>query len=259
MLLNLAGNAVKFTAGGSVALSAAVTGAAAENIELEFRVRDTGIGMSAEQISRLFEVFSQADSSTARQYGGTGLGLAISKKLVQGMGGRIWVESEPGAGSVFGFTAEFGRVLGEAAAAPSAVQCGGGTTAALAGVHVLVAEDNEFNQQVIADILGQAGAIVSLAAGGQDALGQLSSGVRIDAVLMDVQMPDMDGYEATRVIRSMPGFCDLPVIAITANATDEDKARCLAAGMTDFLSKPIDPQSLYRTLQRCLPPSAPPN
>jgi CheY-like chemotaxis protein len=124
--------------------------------------------------------------------------------------------------------------------------------AGLKGAHILVVEDNEFNQQVIAELLEQAGVTVALAGTGQDALRQLGGEARFDAVLMDVQMPDMDGYEATRAIRAMPGSEQLVVIAITANATKEDRERCLAAGMTDFQPKPIDPQALYRTLSRWL-------
>ncbi|MFI4889466.1 MAG: ATP-binding protein [Steroidobacterales bacterium] len=254
VLLNLVGNAVKFTSSGAIDVQIRVAASDEESIELEFRVIDTGIGLTEGQISRLFQAFSQADSSTTRQYGGTGLGLAISKKLVHGMGGRIWVESHAGTGSMFAFTARFGRVPAappipeNVAPEPAVVD----VAQSLKGARVLVVEDNEFNQQLIAEVLEQVGVTVALAATGQDALRQLAGNARFDAVLMDVQMPDMDGYEATRAIRMMPELENLVVIAITANATNEDRTRCLEAGMTDFQPKPIDPPSLYRTLARWL-------
>jgi signal transduction histidine kinase/ActR/RegA family two-component response regulator len=260
ILLNLVGNSVKFTASGSVNINIAVTATDAQSVQLEFRIVDTGIGLSAEQIGRLFHAFTQADSSTTRQYGGTGLGLAICKKLVQAMGGRIWAEGRLGEGSTFAFTAKFGRLqatlaMPQTLAPPPLAPAGPAMVeimASLKGARVLVVEDNEFNQQVIAELLEQVGASAVLAGTGQDALRQLSGESRFDAVLMDVQMPDMDGYEATRAIRAMPGMEKLVVIAITANATPEDRARCLEAGMTDFQPKPIDPQALYRTLSRWL-------
>jgi signal transduction histidine kinase/ActR/RegA family two-component response regulator len=260
ILLNLVGNAVKFTSSGAINIAIAVTATDAKSVELEFRITDSGIGLSDEQIGRLFHAFTQADSSTTRQYGGTGLGLAICKRLVQAMGGRIWAEGRLGEGSLFAFTAKFGRLhtplampqtLPEPPMAPAGPAMAE-IVASLRDSRILVVEDNEFNQQVIAELLEQVGATVALAGTGQDALRQVSGDARFDAVLMDVQMPDMDGYEATRAIRAMPGMEKLVVIAITANATAEDRARCLEAGMTDFQPKPIDPQALYRTLSRHL-------
>jgi signal transduction histidine kinase/CheY-like chemotaxis protein len=260
ILLNLVSNSVKFTSSGSVDIKIAVVATGGQLVELEFRIVDTGIGLSDEQIGRLFHAFTQADSSTTRQYGGTGLGLAICKKLVQAMGGRIWAEGRLGEGSLFAFTAKFGRLhtalaMPQTLAEPPLAPAGPAMAdimASLKGARILVVEDNEFNQQVIAELLEQVGASAALAGTGQDALRQLSGDARFDAVLMDVQMPDMDGYEATRAIRAMPGHEQLIVIAITANATPEDRARCLEAGMTDFQPKPIDPQALYRTLSRWL-------
>jgi signal transduction histidine kinase/ActR/RegA family two-component response regulator len=256
VLLNLVGNAVKFTSRGAIGLHIRVISPSADrdSIELEFRVVDTGIGLAEGQIGRLFQAFSQADSSTTRQFGGTGLGLAISKKLVLEMGGRIWVESRSGEGSTFAFTSRFRRVaaLPAATAPPVEVPVIGDAPNPLAGARVLVVEDNEFNQEVIKELLLQVGVTVALAGTGQDALDQLAGDAAFDAVLMDVQMPDMDGYEATRAIRRIPALRDLVVIAITANATSEDRARCLEAGMTDFQPKPIDPEALYRTLAHWL-------
>ena len=260
ILLNLVGNSVKFTSTGSIHIRIAVTATDAQSVELEFRITDTGIGLTDEQIGRLFHAFTQADSSTTRQYGGTGLGLAICKRLVQAMGGRIWAEGRLGEGSLFAFTAKFGRpqspfampqTLPEPPMAPAGPAIAD-IMASLKGARFLVVEDNEFNQQVMVELLEHVGATVALAGTGQEALRQVAGESRFDAVLMDVQMPDMDGYEATRAIRAMPGMEKLVVVAITANATPEDRAQCLEAGMTDFQPKPIDPQALYRTLSRHL-------
>ena len=280
VLLNLAGNAVKFTERGSVSVEVVLHQPGAQPVQepvqqpvspvataarppakgevvLEFRVRDSGIGMSAAQIAGLFEPFSQADASSTRKYGGSGLGLAISKRLVALMGGRIWVQSEPGAGSCFYFTARFGR--GESSkvlvAGSNGLAEGAAIAAArarLAGARILVAEDNVFNQQVIEELLAQCGAVVALCGDGQEALEQLAK-ERFDMVLMDVQMPLIDGYEATRRIRATPALAGLRVIAMTANAMAADRERCLAAGMDDFQTKPIDAGRLYLTLAKWLP------
>ncbi len=266
VLLNLTSNAVKFTERGRVSVEVLlhepagqpVPAVAQDTVALEFRVHDSGIGMDEVQIRGLFEAFSQADTSSTRKYGGTGLGLAICKGLVGLMGGRIWVQSEPGVGSCFYFTARFG--IGEASRESSEI---GGTTAGavtaararLAGARILVAEDNEFNQQVIEELLEQCGAVVMLCGDGREALEQLAK-ERFDIVLMDVQMPVMDGLEATRRIRATPGLAGQRVIAMTANVTVEDRARCLEAGMDDFETKPIDPAHLYLTLAKWLPAGA---
>ena len=272
VLLNLTGNAVKFTQRGRISLEVVLhepagqsgqepmqqpEAPAEDTVALEFRVHDSGIGMDEVQIKRLFESFSQADTSHTRKYGGSGLGLAISKGLVELMGGRIWVQSEPGVGSCFYFTVRFGRddaprvsVENELAAAKVA-----GARARLAGVRILVAEDNEFNQQVIEELLERCGAVVRLCGNGQQAL-ELLDKERFGLVLMDVQMPVMDGFEATRRIRARPGLTGQVVIAMTANAMAGDRARCLEAGMDDFESKPIDPERLYLTLAKWLPAEA---
>ena len=256
VLLNLASNAVKFTAAGSVSLSVALTNANAQSVELEFSVRDTGIGLGAEQIGGLFQAFNQADASTARKYGGTGLGLAISKRLVELMGGRIWVESDPGQGSNFRFTVLLRR--GQKTAADPATRDGtlAAARARLKGTRILVVEDNLFNQQVATELLEDAGVTVVVANNGREALERLATQRRFDVVLMDVQMPEMDGYEATRKIRVTPELAGLHVLAMTANATREDQQRCLAAGMDDFLTKPIDPERLYIELAKWLPERA---
>jgi PAS domain S-box-containing protein len=399
VLTNLANNAVKFTERGAIEVAVEPVERTAERVELRFSVRDTGVGMSPDQVQRLFQPFTQADGSTTRKYGGTGLGLTISKRLVELMGGSIWATSEPGAGSTFHFTAWFGlaparrdetadlprelagarvivaddhagarealvEALGElslrveaVASAPEAIEAiraadrsdpyrvafldwkmpgmDGLTAAAaiagdetlarrpelvlvtafgheeirsqaeragadgflnkpfsrselrqllvdlaapgevprhgeagafadsyrLAGLRVLVAEDNDANRQILTELLESVGVTVRIAVNGREAVERVrdSAETPYDAVLMDVQMPDTDGYEATRQIRSEPRFASLPIIATTAHALVEERERCLAAGMNDHLTKPIDLDALYAALARwCRPGGASP-
>ncbi|MBC7951133.1 MAG: response regulator [Rhodospirillaceae bacterium] len=247
VLLNLAGNAVKFTEFGGVTLQiAAVDG------WLEFSVADTGIGLDETQRGRLFQSFSQADATISRRYGGTGLGLAISKRLVEGQDGIIGVESEPGHGSRFWF-----RLPLLAAQAPS-VTAFRAPVADLRPLTVLLAEDNAINQMVARGFLQRAGHHVIVANNGAEAVELVSAGGGFDLVLMDMQMPEMDGLEATRAIRAMAGrAATLPIIALTANAMQSDEERCRAAGMNDYVSKPIDPDRLYAAMARVLAGSAP--
>jgi two-component system sensor histidine kinase/response regulator len=253
VMLNLASNAVKFTLAGRVKMSVALKETNEQSIELEFRVTDTGIGLSPAQAKGLFDAFTQVDTSTTRKFGGTGLGLAISKRLVELMGGHIWIESEVGVGSSFCFTARFGHGEANQAVLSGVVpKLPDSVMARLKGTCILVAEDNEFNQDLIEELLGQCGVEVRLCGNGLEALEQLSK-KRFDIVLMDVQMPVMDGYEATRQIRATPELADLCVIAMTANAMVADRERCLEAGMNDFETKPIDADHLYQTLVKWLP------
>jgi len=389
VLINLANNAVKFTDTGEIVVSTEMVRQDEDGVTLKFSVSDTGIGMTPEQLSRLFEAFSQADTSTSRKYGGTGLGLTISKRLVEMMGGEIWVESEPGEGSTFSFTAGFGlqaereqrsfiptpdlrgmkvlvvddnptsrgilqeilesfsfevtlassgeEGLAEVEKAPddapfglvvmdwkmpgmdgietsrrikehpdltkipaivlvtaygreeimqqaervgldgflikpvtpsvlfdTIVQALSGeapkrvrttqqeareadSMRALKGARVLLVEDNEINQQVAREILEGMGLNVSVANDGKEAVNAVQEGT-YDVVLMDVQMPVMDGYEATRAIRSDPRLTGLPIIAMTAHAMAGDREKSIEAGMNDHVSKPIDPQALFRAL-----------
>jgi PAS domain S-box-containing protein len=254
VLLNLTSNAVKFTSVGSVGVLVALNETNDQSVELEFRVKDTGIGLSPEQAAGLFAVFTQVDTSTTRKFGGTGLGLAISKRLVELMGGRIWIESELGVGSSFCFTAQFSH--GEFSEVESATELPDKILMArLTGARILVAEDNEFNQELIAELLEQCGAVVTLCSNGSEALEELAKD-QFDVVLMDVQMPIMDGYQATRKIRETPALAGQCIIAMTANAMVKDRQRCLDAGMNDFETKPIDPTHLYHTLSKWLPESA---
>jgi two-component system sensor histidine kinase/response regulator len=391
ILTNLIGNAVKFTERGQISVALRRADAAGGKVQLHASVRDTGIGMTKAQSARLFQAFTQADGSTTRKYGGTGLGLTICKRLVELMGGEIRVDSEPGKGSVFAFTAWFGlgdestlarkvipdslsglralvvddnsaarQILAEllralhfevgavaggaealkalaaarsdhpfgivfldwkmpgmdgieaarriralpeaprlvmvtafghdevraaaesagieaflvkpvsqstladavlgmfAPAAGEAVRAAPEQVAAqpLAGARLLLAEDNEINQQIAVELLEAAGASVDVAGDGRIALEKLAGAAAYDAVLMDLQMPEMDGFEATARIRADARFAKLPIIAMTAHAMVEERERCLQAGMADHITKPIDPEAMFRTLARWVKPRA---
>ena len=255
VLLNLAGNAVKFTERGEVVLSMRKLAETEADVTLEFSVRDTGIGIAPEHHERLFESFSQADNSTSRRYGGTGLGLAICHRLVALMGGAISFDSRPGLGSVFRFTAVFGKGQAEPVTCPKppATPCSS-LNGRLTGLRALLVEDNEINQKVASQILRKAGAMVEIVGDGQAAVDRLAQeGERFDAVLMDVQTPIMDGYEATRLIRKQSRFAALPIIAMTANAMADDREKALQAGMNAHVAKPIDVDELIATLCALVP------
>ncbi len=252
VLQNLIGNALKFTSAGEVVVGVEKASEADSQVVCRFSVRDTGIGIPPEHLPRLFQSFSQADSSVTRRYGGTGLGLAICKRLVELMGGRIGVESEHGKGSRFWFEVPLARSAAQEGQDPSEPR----TQPALRqlqGARILLVEDNRLNQEVAVYFLRRVGVEADIASNGAEALECLERG-RYDAVLMDCQMPVMDGYEATRRIRAIPRFSQLPIIAMTANAREGDRQRSLRAGMNAHLSKPIDVDALYQTLGGCLPP-----
>jgi len=256
LLTNLLNNAVKFTDHGEVRLQGRVTERAGDKLHLHFAVHDTGIGMSDQQIDRLFSAFTQADSSTTRRYGGSGLGLAICKRLIDLMGGEIHAESSPGRGSTFSFTLwlGIGAAKDNRAMLPSHPQQRklAAPSADLAGMRILLAEDNEINQQIAVELLEGAGAAVTVASNGLNAVEiVLAAGERrFDVVLMDIQMPLMDGYQATARLRAEPHLRGLPIVAMTAHAMAEERQRCIAAGMDEHLAKPIDPDTLFRTLIR---------
>jgi signal transduction histidine kinase len=253
VLLNLMSNAVKFTLTGQVSIRVELAKRTPRRLRIRFAVRDTGIGMGASEMRGLFQPFSQCDESMARRFGGTGLGLAISKRLVELMGGHIAVESAPGQGSTFTFTARFGHDAADPRVLPAPSQV---ATPSVAGARVLVVEDNEINRIVASELLSAVGIVVSTADTGADALVRVRSGERFDLVFMDVQMPDMDGFEATRSLRALPSGKTLKIVAMTAHAMAGDRERCLAAGMDDYISKPVSPADLEACLWRWLAPAA---
>ena len=263
VLVNLTGNAVKFTHQGEVvvevaAADATTADATADEVLLRFTVRDTGIGMSPEQRTRLFEAFSQGDTSTTRRYGGSGLGLAICARLVAMLGGTISVSSEPGKGSVFAFTARCQPGLAGETGAADQSGAGVGQRITLAGARLLLVEDNAINQQVAREILIEAGAEPVVASDGTEALDLLRRDTAgFDGILMDIQMPGMDGYEVCRVVRTLPEHAGLPIIALTANAMAGDRETCLAAGMNDHIAKPLEVETLLAVLARWVRPRHP--
>ncbi len=248
VLANLCANAVKFTDRGVVKVSVRLGSAGRESVAIVFAVEDTGIGMTAAQVAELFQPFTQVDSSSTRRRTGTGLGLSISMRLARAMGGTIDVRSEPGRGSVFEFTIPC--VLVEAKRAPSAGIVDDRKTS-LAGARILVVEDDLVNQLVAKGVLEAAGALVTIASNGREALSRIRPGA-FDMVLMDVQMPDMDGIETTRRLRENPALADLPIIAMTASAMAGDRERLLEAGMNDYLAKPVRVAAVYATLNKWL-------
>ncbi|VXB90552.1 CHASE domain-containing protein [Massilia sp. 9I] len=256
VLLNFAGNAVKFSEQGRILLRACLEHAFGPELLVRFDVQDSGIGIAPDKLASLFTPFHQADPSATRRHGGTGLGLVISKQLAELMRGEVGVDSAPGRGSTFWFTARLGLDDGAGAGLGAAPAIGAGPMR-LDGCAVLLVEDNPFNQQVARELLEHAGAVVSVAGNGAEALDAMAQG-RFDCVLMDLQMPVMDGLEATRRIRQDPQLRDTLVIAMTANAGLEDRERCLQAGMDEFLTKPVVPELLAATIARCLGRSAAP-
>jgi signal transduction histidine kinase len=241
VLLNLIGNALKFTESGSVTASASAS-RSGESEMLRFEVADTGIGIPLEKQTQIFEAFSQVDGSITRRFGGTGLGLTICSRLVERMGGSIQVNSSPERGSTFSFTVRAeqreGLILPDPVKPPRATA---------APLRILVAEDNRVNQAVVSRMLERAGHTVAIAADGQQAVEMHSSG-SFDLILMDIHMPVLDGFEATARIREADRGTHTPVIALTANAMNGDRERCLRAGMDGYIAKPVSREVLLDTL-----------
>ncbi len=254
ILINYLGNAVKFTGQGSISISARIEAETADDLLIRFEITDTGAGLTLDQQARLFKVFEQGDNSTARKHGGAGLGLAINKRLAELMGGSVGVVSQPGQGSTFWVAVRLGR--GEAQAETTTTAAGMTAEEALRrdyrGTRLLLAEDDLINQEVALGLLRDTGFAVDLAVDGAQALALATSG-NYALILMDMQMPDMDGVEATRRIRALPQGSSVPIIAMTANAFADDRERCFVAGMNDFIAKPIDPVIVFATLLKWLP------
>ena len=268
VLVNFVGNAVKFSESGDVLLTVNLIEDNDQGVLLRFSVTDYGIGLTEEQQSQLFQPFVQADISTTRLYGGTGLGLAVSKNLAEMMGGSVGVESEFGQGSTFWFTALLGKAstrLGADGLNLDSLQAADVTGAvmdvktplekleSIHGARVLLVEDNEINQELATDFLVGAGLVVEVAENGRIALDKVAS-APYDLVLMDMQMPEMDGLTATREIRKDKRFKELPIVAMTANAMASDREQCLLVGMNDHLAKPIVPNQLYTMLGKWVKP-----
>ncbi|MBF0501811.1 MAG: response regulator [Candidatus Riflebacteria bacterium] len=262
ILINLTTNAIKFTEKGEIELSIKLLEKTENRGKILFEVRDTGIGMNRQQQNRLFLPFSQADGSTTRKYGGTGLGLSICKHLVEMMEGRISVQSEPGRGSTFSFWVWFDLGPGENIQErttlvdhPSADEL----KLSLEGAHVLLAEDNSINQEIAVELLQELGITVEVANDGRQAVDKIMNSRRpYDFILMDIQMPEMDGIEATKLLRKNPRFDSIPIIAMTAHALTEEKNMFLEVGMNDHILKPIVPKEMSMTLKRWYHRSAQP-
>ena len=257
-LVNYVGNAIKFTDAGTVSIAASIVLHDDETALLRFEIADTGIGIAPEVLARLFSAFEQADNAASRKYGGTGLGLAITQRLARLMGGDAGASSEPGIGSTFWFTVRLRKAQGgESLQAPTSKE---NPLSLLqrkhAGKRILLVEDDPINREIALSILQSAGLSIDHAKNGVEAVAMASAN-RYALILMDMQMPLMDGLEATRRIRALPEGGHVPILAMTANAFAEDKANCIAVGMNDFISKPMPPGRLFAIVLEWLEPALP--
>ena len=247
VLINLCSNAVKFTDQGTVRLDIECLAESPERVTLRFVVADTGIGIEPKDLDRLFQAFVQADSSATRDRGGAGLGLVISQRLVMLMGGSLQIRSEVGIGSTLSFELVLPRASNDLAPVPSARR-----QTNFRGKRVLLAEDHPLSQEIILEMIEDLGCIGDVASSGLDAVAYAQA-YRYDLILMDMQMPKMDGLAATRAIRALPDYGNSPIVALTANAFIEDRQRCLDAGMSGHIAKPVTPVTLAAALAHWLP------
>lgn len=252
-LLNYASNSIKFTEHGKITIRGKVLKDFNDEVLVKFEVADTGIGIPPEKVPELFQAFKQVDSSTTRKYGGTGLGLAITQRLSALMGGSVGVESQPGVGSTFWFTARLGK--GSAVESLTTDDAEATLKSQHLNAQVLLVEDDLINQEVAKTLLTEAGLRVDVAGDGMQAVDRIKNN-EYDIVLMDIQMPVLDGIEATKLIRQIPGKQSLPILALTANIFEEYRQRCTEAGMNDFVGKPVEPMALFSTILKWLPESA---
>lgn len=255
ILTNLVGNAVKFTESGHIEIQVASLSEDDDDYDVQFSVTDTGIGMNQEAQSKLFQEFSQADTSITRQFGGSGLGLAISKQLVQMMGGKIHSESTLGIGSRFVFTVKLGKMKSDHITTETKkTVISQEEMDAIRGARILLAEDNKINQVVVIGMMEDLGLIVDIATNGKEAV-KLAETMQYDLILMDLQMPVMDGFEATKAIRAIAEYKEIPIIALSAAVMQKDKELTSAVGMNEHLSKPIENDALIATLIRWIKPN----
>ena len=253
LLAHLTNNAVRFTDNGTVIVRITVAEESPDDVLVRFEVRDTGIGISAEHQKRLFSAFEQADTSMTRKYSGTGLGLTLSKRLAQAMGGSIGVESRLGEGSTFWFTVRLAKIallidtepLKDPRTAEETL------VASYSGARILLAEDEPFNQEVTKILMEEVGLRVDVADDGAEAVA-MAKETDYDLILMDLRMPVLNGVEATRQIRSLPDRSKTPILALTSSVFTKDSDECFAAGMNDFIGKPVNPDSLFATLLKWL-------
>jgi two-component system, sensor histidine kinase and response regulator len=254
-LLNYLSNAIKFTRAGEVKLVAEVLGETPTDLLIRFEIFDTGMGIAPADLARLFRPFAQIDNATTRQFEGTGLGLVITQRLAQLMGGETGAESQVGQGSRFWITVRLGKSLGVDALTSLPAACEMATEQrlrdAFAGARILVAEDNEINQEVIRNLLEIAGLRVDLAGSGEQAIA-MACRERYDLILMDIQMPELDGVQATRRLRERDDWSPCPILAMTANVFEDERRRYLSEGLDDHISKPVDPPHLYAVLLKWL-------
>lgn len=249
ILLNLASNAIKFTPKGEVRISMSCIAIEENHCRIRFSVSDTGIGISPDQQSKIFEDFMQAEISTTRRFGGTGLGLTICKRLVELLGGELKLESTLNLGSCFWFELDLESSNKTDIASCVESDSDYRISKPLTNIEILLVDDVELNLEIASELLREAGARVTTASGGLEAVTKTVNGSKsFDVILMDIQMPDLDGFEASRRIRADSRFIHMPIIAMTANASNSDRNECLAAGLNDHLGKPIDINQVITTI-----------